>query len=387
MISVLQRIFIRGKDLSPAQLRTAYGTLCGMVGIFLNICLFAGKYFAGMISGSIGIMADAFNNLSDAGSSVLTLVGFKFGSRKADKEHPFGHGRYEYISGLAVSVIIILVGYELGRSSIEKILHPVPVETGLLPLCILLASIVVKFYMFFYNRRIGKKLDSPAMAATAMDSLNDCIATGVVLIAMLVNQFFHINVDGWGGVFVACFILWAGIHSARDTLSPLLGQAPDPEVIRQIEKIAVSYPEILAVHDLVVHDYGPGRLMVSLHAEVSGDGNIYVLHDVIEHAEAAIDEAIGCESVIHMDPVETNNAEVTRVKGLVKEAARAIDERITVHDFRMVKCSDYCNLIFDAVLPLDSPLSNDAFRARMQEETEKRVGRCNLVLKIDRPYV
>lgn len=386
MITLLKRFFVKD-GMTPAEERTAYGTLCGLLGILLNVFLFAGKYAAGLLSGSISIMADAFNNLTDAGSSVLTLIGFKFGSRKADKEHPFGHGRYEYISGLAVSVIIILVGYELGRSSIEKILHPEAIEGGLLPICILLASIAVKFYMFCYNKRIGKKIDSPAMGATASDCLNDSVATAVVLASVLVNMFFGVNIDGWCGVLVALFILWAGISSARETLSPLLGQAPDPEVIEEVTRIAMSHPEILAVHDLVVHDYGPGRLMISLHAEVSGDGNIYVLHDVIEHAEAAIDAAVGCESVIHMDPIETNNEEVTRVRALVVEAAHVIDDRITIHDFRMVKCTGYSNLIFDAVLPLDIRVTDEIFRKKLQEETEKRVGKCNLVLKIDRPYV
>lgn len=387
MISILRRLFIREDRLSPADLRSAYGMLCGLVGIFLNVCLFIGKYVAGVISGSISITADAVNNLSDAGSSIITLAGFKFGSRKADKEHPFGHGRYEYISGLAVSVIILLVGYELLRTSIGKIISPEPVEAGIVSVCILIASILVKFYMFFYNRTIGKKLDSPAMQATAADSLNDCIATGVVLLCMLINLFTNVNVDGWGGLFVAAFILYAGFNSARETLSPLLGKAPEPEVIAQIEKIALGYPEILAVHDLVVHDYGPGRLMVSLHAEVSGKDDIYHLHDIIEHAEADINKAVGCESVIHMDPVETDNEEVTRTRELVAEAAKSIHPEITIHDFRMVRCSDYVNLIFDAVLPFESGLRKKEFRADMQKACEERVGKCNLVMKIDHPYV
>lgn len=281
----------------------------------------------------------------------------------------------------------MLVGYELLRTSIGKIISPEPVEAGILSVCILIASILVKFYMFFYNRTIGKKLDSPAMQATAADSLNDCIATGVVLLCMLINLFANVNVDGWGGLFVAAFILYAGFNSARETLSPLLGKAPEPEVIAQIEKIALGYPEILAVHDLVVHDYGPGRLMVSLHAEVSGKDDIYRLHDIIEHAEADINKAVGCESVIHMDPVETDNEEVTHTKELVAEAAKSIHPEITIHDFRMVRCSDYVNLIFDAVLPLDSKLSKKEFRADMQKACEERLGKCNLVMKIDHPYV
>lgn len=387
MISILKRLFIREDRLSPVDLRSAYGMLCGLVGIFLNVCLFIGKYIAGILSGSISITADAVNNLSDAGSSIITLAGFKFGSRKADKEHPFGHGRYEYISGLAVSVIILLVGYELLRTSIGKILSPEPVESGLLPVCILVASILVKCYMFFYNHTIGKKLDSPAMLATATDSLNDCIATGVVLLCMLINLFTSVNLDGWGGLFVAAFILYAGFNSARETLSPLLGKAPEPELIHQIEQIALSYPEILAIHDLVVHDYGPGRLMVSLHAEVSGKDDIYKLHDIIEHAEADINSALGCESVIHMDPVETDNEEVAHTRDLVAEAARSVVPESTIHDFRMVRCSDYVNLIFDAVLPFECKMSEKDFREAMQKATEERVGKCNLVMKIDHPYV
>lgn len=336
MLKLLTKIFIKDREnVGDVKVRGAYGTLCGLYGIFLNLLLFAGKYFAGIVSGSVAVTADAFNNLSDAGSSIITLLGFLFAGKKPDLDHPFGHGRIEYLAGLGLSVIIILMGLELGKSSIEKIIAPQTVEAGLLPALILLCSIGVKFYMCLYNRKIGKKINSAAMQATATDSLSDAIATTVVLLSMGINWLFKVNIDGWAGLAVAVFILFAGYSAARDTLSPLLGQAPDPVLVQNIEGVVLSHPEIVGIHDLIVHDYGPGRLMVSLHAEVEGSGNIFHLHDAIDSAEMEIKERFGCLATIHMDPIEANDTEVSLMRHAVAEKLRELDGAISIHDFRM----------------------------------------------------
>ena len=294
MISFLSRLLIQNREqLQNPTVRRAYGMLCSITGIFLNVLLFAGKYFAGLISGSVAVQADAFNNLSDAGSSFITMVGFHFSGMKPDKDHPFGHGRIEYISGLAVSVLILLMGYELARSSLDKILHPSSVDSSVLVICILVASILVKGYMYLYNRRIGEKIDSSAMKATATDSLSDVITTCVVLLSTLVGRFTQLQLDGWCGALVAVFILRAGYNAAKDTLTPLLGTAPDPEYVQQIQQTVMAYPEVLGIHDLIVHDYGPGRRMISLHAEVPSNGDLLQLHDTIDRIERELNHQLG----------------------------------------------------------------------------------------------
>ena len=272
MISLLARLFLKTEGRDEAALRKEYGILCGAVGIALNVLLFAGKFFAGTLSGSIAITADAFNNLSDAGSSFVTLLGFQLAGQKPDSDHPFGHGRIEYLSGLAVSMLILLMGFELAKSSLDKILHPAPVDSSWLVIAILCVSIAVKLYMSFYNRSLGKKLNAPAMLATAADSLSDSVATTAVLIATLVGRFSGLMIDGWCGILVAAFILWSGFNAAKDTINPLLGTPPTHEFVDQIKHLVMAHPAIIGIHDLIVHDYGPGRVMISLHAEVSASG-------------------------------------------------------------------------------------------------------------------
>lgn len=360
MISFLSRLFIKNRDrVTDARVREAYGTLCSIVGIALNILLFAGKYFAGVISGSIAISADAFNNLSDAGSSLVTLLGFRLAGKQPDSEHPYGHGRMEYISGLVVSMFIILMGFELGKSSVEKIIHPVPLEVGWLPMAILLAAICVKLYMFLYNRAIGKKISSSAMFATATDSLSDCVATGVVLVSMLIARFWGVNIDAYAGAAVSLFILYSGINAAKDTLAPLLGQPPEPEFVKNITALVMAHPEIHGVHDLIVHDYGPGRAMVTLHAEVDGKSDIFHLHEVIDHIEFEIFRSFGCVATIHMDPVDTENKVISKLKDDVAALLKTIDERLTIHDFRVSPGKSHINLLFDAVIPYDFRLTDE----------------------------
>ena len=388
MLKLLTKIFIKdSENVSDPKVRQAYGNVCGFYGIFLNLLLFAGKYFAGFISGSVAIMADAFNNLSDAGSSIITLLGFALSAKKPDPEHPFGHGRMEYLAGLALSALIIFMGFELGKSSVMKIIDPQPVQAGILPAAILLASILVKFYMSVYNRKVGKKINSSAMLATATDSLSDSVSTAVVLAAMGVQYFFNINIDGFAGLAVAVFIVFAGINAGKETLSPLLGQAPDKELVMEVEQIALSYPEIVGIHDLIVHDYGPGRMVISLHAEVDGRNDIFMLHDAIDNAEHDIKERFGAITTIHMDPIEADNSEIAQIRAAVAEKILEIDPIITIHDFRMVPGATHTNVIFDAVVPQNYKLSDSELAEQIKELVHTTWPDRFAVVEIDHSYI
>ena len=388
MITVLSHLFIKDREhLEDGGVRRAYGMLCSIVGILLNVLLFAGKYLAGVLSGSIAVTADAFNNLSDAGSSFITLVGFRFSGMKADADHPFGHGRIEYISGFGVSVVIILMGVELLKTSVEKILHPEPVNAGLLPAAILVASICVKLYMAFYNRKIGKKIDSEAMKAAGMDSLSDSAATAAVLFSMGVGYFTGLQIDGWCGCLVACFVLYAGYGAARDTLNPLLGQPPSREYVEQIKEIVMSHPGILGIHDLVVHDYGPGRRMVSLHGEVSGNGDIFEIHDMIDRIEKELNQKMGCEAVIHMDPVEADNEVVTETKQELTALIAGSYPQVSIHDFRMVQGPTHTNLIFDAVVPYGYDKSDEDVKRGIENLVTEHWKNYFAVVQLEQSYV
>ena len=388
MIELLARKFIPNRDTAgDSAVRHAYGVLCSGVGISLNILLFAFKLLAGLLSGSIAITADAVNNLSDAGSSLVTLLGFKLASQKPDSDHPFGHGRMEYISGLVVSMVILLMGFELGKSSVEKILHPETIVFHPVILVILLASVLVKFYMASYNRTIGKKIGSAAMQATATDSLSDCLATSAALISTIVSHYFDLSIDGWCGVVVACFILWAGVNAARETIDPLLGQPPTEEFVSEVEKLVLSYEGITGIHDLLVHDYGPGRCFISLHAEVSADGDMCALHDVIDTAERDLCEKMGCLATIHMDPLEQNDTLTNTTKERVATIVRLIDPEITIHDFRMVTGPTHTNVIFDAVVSHNCPLSDREVTRRIVEGVSALDGNYFAVVSIDRNFL
>lgn len=389
MLKLLARIFIRDREnvQSPA-VRRAYGTLCSLYGIFINVLLFAGKYFAGVISGSVAITADAFNNLSDAGSSVITLLGFAVAGKKPDPEHPFGHGRAEYLAGLALSAMIIVMGFELGRGSVEKIIAPTAVEAGLLPAAILFVSILAKIYMCAYNRSVGKLISSAAMQATAADSLSDSISTLVVLLSMAVSYIFNWNIDGWAGLIVAVFICITGFNSAKETVSPLLGRAPDGELVEKIKNTVTAHEEVLGIHDLIVHDYGPGRLVVSLHAEVNGSGNIFMLHDAIDCAERELKEALGCIATIHMDPIEADDTEVSRHRRAVTELLQEkLSPALSVHDFRMVPGTTHTNLIFDVLAPADCEMTDEELASSIRELVHSTWDEHYAVVTIDRAFV
>ncbi|MCH5343602.1 MAG: cation transporter [Acetatifactor sp.] len=385
MITLLSHIFIKDKDnTSDPQVRQSYGVLCGFLGIFLNLLLFVGKFAAGSISHSIAITADAFNNLSDAGSSVITLIGFRMAGQRADPDHPFGHGRIEYISGLLVSIAILIMGFELLKSSLSKIIHPEELSYSPLILGILIASILVKCYMAFYHHSVGKKINSSSLKATATDSLSDSVATTVVLAATLISHHTGLHLDGWGGVLVGLFVCYAGYSAARDTISPLLGQAPDPEFVEQIHRIVLTYEEVIGVHDLIVHNYGPGRVLISLHAEVPADGDLMTLHETIDEIEHKLHDTLHCSAVIHMDPVLLGDEETERLRDQVNAYLRQLDPRLSTHDFRLVKCSSHTNVFFDISAPFDLTMSDEALaedvKRRLQEENSMYLG----VIDIDR---
>ena len=387
MVTLLSRIFIKNKEnTSDPAVRQAYGMLCGAVGILFNILLFVGKFLAGTISNSIAITADAFNNLSDAGSSIITLLGFKIAGQKPDSDHPFGHGRVEYISGLLVAVVILLMAYELIRDSINKILHPEELNYSPLVLVILLASILVKCYMAYYNRKIGKQIDSAAMKATATDSLSDTLATTVVLITTLISHFTGVMIDGYCGILVGLFILFAGINAAKDTISPLLGQAPEPEFVQQIHDIVMSYDGVLGIHDLIVHNYGPGRVLISLHAEVPADGDILTLHDMIDLIEHKLRDTLHCSAVIHMDPVCIGDEETDRLKEEVMGYLADIDSSLTMHDFRIVKGPTHTNLIFDVVVPYKFKMTDNEVVAAIEERIKQKNPNHYAVIDVDKQY-
>ncbi|NBJ93404.1 cation diffusion facilitator family transporter [Parablautia muri] len=389
MVSILAKLLIKDyKSTADIKVRQAYGMLCGAVGIVLNIFLFLVKFTAGQLSASIAITADAFNNLSDAGSSIITLVGFRMAGQKPDHDHPFGHGRIEYIAGLLVAVIILLMGVELFKSSLDKILHPAPVDASAPVLFILAVSIGVKLYMFGYNSRISKKIDSAAMMATAKDSISDSISTLVVLLTTLLTFLTDIQIDGWCGILVAAFVFWTGVGAMRDTVSPLLGQPPEPGFVKRVEEIIMEYKKegVLGIHDLVVHNYGPGRVMLSVHVEVPSSGDILVLHDMIDLIEHRLAHELNCSAVIHMDPVCVNDERTNQIKEDVAKIVNEMEGNVTFHDFRIVHGPTHTNLIFDVVVPFDYTLSDgevvDYLKNKINQINKKYI----VVIEVDKAY-
>lgn len=388
MITFLASLFIKDRrNYDSPAVRQAYGVLSGAVGIGLNILLFLGKWIAGTLSGSIAITADAFNNLSDAGSSIITLIGFRLSGQAPDPEHPFGHGRMEYISGLLVSVAILVMGFELIRSSFGKLRDPEPIESSALVLGILLASILVKVYMFYYNRSLSKKLDSAAMKATSVDSLSDTVATTLVLIATVISKYTGLILDGWFGILVGIFIVYTGGSTLKETIDLLIGQPPKKEFIDEIREIVLGHSLVYGVHDLIVHDYGPGRRMISLHAEVAVDGDIQDIHEQIDHIEHELQEKLNCSATIHMDPIVTDDKEVLEMKAKVEAMVQSLDEAFSMHDFRMVKGPTRTNLIFDVEVPRKTSLTDNEIMNRLKEQVHGLPGsKYFAVIQIDHEY-
>ncbi len=386
MIKLLSKIFMKNKG-SGEDIRGKYGMICSGAGIALNILLFVIKFTAGSLSGAISVTADAFNNLSDSGSSLITMLGFRLAAKKPDPGHPFGHGRIEYLSGIAVSILIVLMGFELFTDSVAKIKNPEVPETGALVFIILGISILVKFYMFLYNRKYGKICNSAAMKATATDCLSDMVSTSVVFASMIITHLTSVNIDAYCGLAVSVFILFAGLKSAYETIGPLLGQPPEAEFVEEIEKIVLGGKDILGVHDLVVHDYGPGRCMISLHAEVPASGNILDIHDEIDNLERELETKLGCSAVIHMDPIETDSENVRTLKALAENVCSEIYDGMRLHDFRIVEGKSHTNLIFDVVVPHSFRLSDSEIKAQIEEKIKVYDKKLFTVVTVDKDFV
>ena len=387
MTSLLVKLFIKDSQrVSDPQVRSRYGALSSAVGIVCNLILSALKLFAGIISSSVSVIADALNNLSDAGSSLVLLLGFKLASKKPDAGHPFGHGRIEYLSGLAVSFLIILMGFELLKSSVSGIISGKTSEFSIIALIILGSSIIVKLWLWAFNRRLGKTISSSALIAGATDSLSDCISTLAVLAGMLISRFFNIALDGYIGALVSLLIMYAGFKAARDTVSPLLGSAPDPETVKALKDLICSDERVIDVHDLVIHDYGPGHRIASVHAEVSASTSIMIIHDAMDNLERRAQSELGCELTIHMDPIDTENPELPRFACLVKEVLEAIDPEYLYHDLRIVSGPTHTNILFDVVVPPEHLKNADAIKEQVCSKIKAVNEGYFAVVKIEQSY-
>lgn len=392
MIRLLAKWFIRGKNAeSPERVRSAYGVLSGCFGIFLNLVLFTVKLVFGLLAHAVSLQADAFNNLGDAGSSVISLFGFRLASKKPDRNHPYGHGRFEYISGMFVSIAIILMGWSLFRNALGIVLHggePAYASHFIPSVCVMAAAIAVKLYMFLYNRALAKRFDSPALRAVAFDSLSDTVATGAVLVSALITHYVKmpewVRPDAWSGLLVSLFILYTGLKSVKETTAPLLGKRPDPEFVSAIEEATLSFEGIGGVHDVIVHDYGPGRVFVSLHAEVPADADVRDIHEVIDNAEKYLSDRFRCVATIHMDPIITDDPETARLRTLAVDALLAIGPELSIHDFRAVQGPQNKTLLFDVSVPYTYTESDEALRERIENAVAERIPGCLADVTIDR---
>lgn len=387
MTEFLIQHFVRNYEQTEnPRVREHYGMLSSVTGICCNILLFAVKLIMGTLSRSIAITSDAFNNLSDSASCIVTLFGYKLAAKPADKDHPFGHGRIEYLTSLVLASVILIVGVELLRSSADKIFHPEAVRFSWVVLISLLASIGVKFWMCGFNRRLGKKIDSTVMLATAQDSLNDVIATAATVLSLILSAFVSWPVDGVIGVVVSIFVLISGYGIIKDTISELLGQPADPQLVKNISEIMLSRPEILGLHDMMIHSYGPGSLIGSAHAEVSSGGDLVRIHDTIDEVEKQIYEQLHVMFTIHMDPIETDNREIEEARTMMSEILHQIEPGLTFHDFRMVSGPTHTNLIFDVVVPFDCRISFDQIRAQIDGALKSKKKKWYTVITFDRDY-
>ncbi len=388
MTGLLIKLFVKdANNTSDPAVRRRYALLAGTTGIVLNLLLFAGKLTAGLLAASVAVIADAFNNVSDAGSSVITLIGFRLAGKHEDKEHPMGHGRLEYISAFIVDMLIVLVGAELLKSSVDKIVHPALPTVSALTIGLLVAAILVKLWLFFFYRKIAKRIDSAAIKATSFDSISDTVATTLVLASALVAKFANVGIDGWAGILVAGFILFTGIRAAKETIDLLLGTPPDPEYIQELKDFVKNYPEVVGVHDLMVHDYGPGRKIVSFHAEVPSDSDINYAHDVIDCIERDMHEKFGCIVTIHLDPIVTGDREVDEMHSLAEQAAKEVDPSFTIHDFRMTSGGKHVNLIFDLSVPTECKIPDAEAAQKVAEKISEKNPDCHAVIHAEHPFI
>ncbi|MBQ4645669.1 MAG: cation transporter [Clostridia bacterium] len=387
MQKILVKFFIRDpENTSNLKVREAYGTLGSITGIVVNLILAIIKYIAGVLSGSISVTADAINNLSDAGSSIISLIGVKLSAMPADKDHPYGHGRVEYISALGVSFFVLLMGIELFKSSVDKIVNPAPVKFNWVTLIILLVSILMKLWLGYFNKKLGEKINSAPMIAVMKDSFSDCLATSVALVAIIVSAFSDISIDGYLGIIVAGFIFLAGFNILKDTMADLLGKPADKEFTEQIEKKIMSYDKIVGVHDMIVHDYGPGRRFASAHAEVSSRDDIMEIHDIIDLAERDIFNEFGLIISIHTDPIVTDDERINSLKDMTKSIVQEISNEMSIHDFRVVDGPTHTNLIFDLIVPHKYHLSNNQIIQIIEDKLSKIDERYFVVITIEHAF-
>ncbi len=384
MTEFLVRRLVRGaQNTEDPAVREAYGRLAGIVGVVCNVLLFVGKFLLGTLTGSVAITADAVNNLSDASSSIVTLIGFRLAARPADGGHPFGHHRIEYLAGLAVAAMILLIGVELVKTSVSKIIHPANVECTAATILVLLASILVKLWLAHFNRTLGKKISSPALMATAADSRNDVITTAAVLLCAALSVATGLRLDGYVGLLVALFILWSGVSIAKDTIDPLLGAAPDESLVQAIASEIRGYDGILGLHDLMVHDYGPGRRFASAHAEVDYRMDILDAHELLDDIERGVRAKLRVDLVLHCDPIVTDDAERNALRGRVLEYLTEQDERLTIHDFRVVRGSGHTNVIFDLVVPFDLEAKAGELKRGLEQALSADGKRYHAIITID----
>ncbi len=387
MTKLLLKIFVKDyKNSADPVVRHKYINLGSIIGVLCNIVLFLIKFSIGILAGSVSILADAFNNLTDIGSSIVTLIGYRLSVKPADKEHPFGHGRFEYMSAMLVAIIILLVGFELLKSSVEKIFNPTELKIELFTIILLLVSVMIKLWMFLFNRKLGKSINSMSLVATAQDSINDSVATFAVLVSTLIFSLFNVNIDSYIGVLVAAFILYSGIKTIKETLDPLLGMPPEKETIEAITTMVLSNDNFVGIHDLIVHNYGPGRSFASLHVEVPSDADIVACHEDVDACEKKLQSVLGIETVIHMDPIAVNDENTNKTKELVVDAIKNYNDKFSIHDFRMVNGEEQINLIFDVVVSNDTKLKDSEIKAQIQNVCKEIDSRYVTVITIDKDY-
>ena len=387
MTKLLLKLFIRNyENTKDPKVRSAYGKLAGLVGILCNLILFAGKLAVGLLSGAVSVTADAMNNLTDASSSVVTLLGFKLAERPADEEHPYGHARIEYLSALAVAAMILIIGVELAKGAWEKILHPAAVTLSPVVVGVLIASVLVKLWMSLFCKTLGKKIDSKTLEATAADSRNDVISTLAVLCSLLLCYFLHWQIDGYMGMAVALFIFWSGCTLAKETISPLLGESASEELVASLKDLILSHEGVLGIHDLMVHDYGPGQCFASVHAEMDAQENPLLCHDILYEIERHAMEELRIHLVVHYDPVVTNDEELNRMKKLVEQEIAKIESTLTLHDFRMVRGVKHTNLIFDLVVPFSLKGREREFKQQIDRRVQFENKKYYTVITFESPF-
>ena len=389
MTELLIKLFVKDKDnITSPKVRGRYGILSGCVGIAVNVILFAAKFFVGVITNSISITADAVNNLSDAGSCAVTVFGFKMSSKPADDEHPYGHGRIEYITAMVVSFIVLFMGFELLTQSVDKIRNPEDVTFSLVGTIIVAVSIFGKLWLALFNRKLGKKINSPAMTAVVADSLSDIAATSVTLIALVLSKFFpELHIDGWLGIIVSGFVLKAGYGIFKETLNSLIGEPPTKEMVEKLEQKILSYEKVTGIHDLILHNYGPDKFFGSVHVEMPSDFDVLHSHDIIDNIERDVMAEFGILLSIHYDPLEVNNERVKELRKIAESSVKRINEELTIHDFRVVDGPSHTNLIFDVVVPRKFPLSNDDLMAEISSEISKNGTNFFAVMNIEHSFV